>query len=109
MSTSNVTINASYLVSVGLALGTVYLIHMKAPETSVPIKFFVAPFLVGYLAITAMNSVTPDLSKTSYSMADYAQGRFMDTLANTGYIQIFTPLFVVLLITLILFYSSRAN
>lgn len=104
---NNVSMNLAFIIAVGFALTSVYYIHTSAPETPAPLKFFVAPLAICYLVIEIMNRVLPNLSLSSIKMQHYMSNRTMDTLSNTGYIQIFPPLFVVLLVVMILFYSSR--
>ncbi len=105
--TSETSFSLEYIISVGVALGAAFMINRNSPSFSPVITFFVVPLLVAYVTLQILNFVFPSINTMGNNASSYIQYGTMDTLSNMGYMQVFPPLFAVLVVTIILLYSRR--
>ena len=107
MSNENIEFNAEYVFSVICGLGSAYLIQRKAPMTHPIIKFFFVPILVTWLILMLINTTMPTLSQESKLFSNYVSAKTLDGIDKMEYLQIFPPLFAVLIIFVILLYNRN--
>lgn len=103
------TFGGTYIASVFMGLCSAYLIHSYAPKTNSVIKFFVIPMLITYLMILFLNSVIPGLNESAKQFGLYITDRSLTNISSMGYIQIFPPLFAVLVIFIVLLYNRQLD
>ena len=103
------TFNAAYVISVGLGLLGGFLVHNAEPRTNSIIKFFVVPLTIAYLVLMVMNSMTPWVNSTGRSAKMYLEDKVYGDVNSMGYMQLFPPLFAVLLLFMILLYNGNLN
>ena len=107
MSDDNTEFNAEYVFSVVCGLGSAYLIEKKAPGTHPIIKFFFVPILVTWLILMLINTTMPSLTRETKQFGNYVSSKTLDGIDKMQYLQIFPPLFAVLVIFIILLYNRN--
>jgi mannose/fructose/N-acetylgalactosamine-specific phosphotransferase system component IIC len=97
--------NLEYVISLAAALGSAYMIQQAAPSASPTIKFFIVPLLVAYLVLTIANVLFPHINATGNRVKAYVENKTLGEINNMGYLQIFPPLFAILIVFIVLLYS----
>ena len=105
----NVTFSGEYVFSVFCGLASAYLIEINAPKTNAIIKFFIIPIFITYLILLVINTIAPSFNESSRKFNAYVKDRSLTNINSLGYIQIFPPLFAVLIIFVILLYNRSFN
>lgn len=103
----NTTFSGEYIFSVVCGLTSVYLIQRSAPRTHPLIKFFLIPLSVTYLILLIVNTIAPNINNTFKKFTNYITDRTENNINSMGYIQIFPPLFAILIIFVILLYNHN--
>ena len=98
---------ASYFLSILAGLSSAYLIQKSAPVTPAIVKFFLVPFVVIYVTASLLNLVFPHLNQYADRVGGYMEIKALNQIANTGYINLYPPLFGVALIFLVLLYNRN--
>jgi len=107
MSDDNTEFNSEYIFSVICGLGSAYLIEKKAPGTHPIIKFFFVPILVTWLILMLINTTMPGLTRETRKFNNYVSSKTLDGIDKMQYLQVFPPLFAVLVIFIILLYNRN--
>ena len=79
------TFSLEYIISIIIVMVVVGMIQKSAPKTSIAIKIIVV----------------------GQSVANYSKNSMYGTINNTGFIQMYPPLFAVLIIFLVMLYSGQ--
>lgn len=103
---SQTTFSLQYIISVIVVMIVVGIIQKNAPNTSISIKLLVG-LLTAYLTLFVMNFALPKLNKAGRSISTYSKNSMYGTINNTGFIQIYPPLFAILIIFLVMMYSGQ--
>lgn len=103
----NTSFSGEYIFSVVCGLTSVYLIERSAPRTHPLIKFFLIPLSVTYLILLVVNTIAPNFNKSTRKFKNYITDRTENNINSMGYIQIFPPLFAILIIFVILLYNRN--
>lgn len=98
---------ATYFLSILAGLSSSYLIQKSAPYTPAAVKFFLVPFVMIYVTATLLNLVFPHLNQYADRVGGYMEMKTMGHISNTGYINLFPPLFAVLVIFIVLLYNRN--
>ena len=111
MSTANPTAETSfsleYIISVAVALGSAFVINANRPAFSPVLTFFVVPLLVAFVTLKILNFVFPKMNSAGHNTASYLQHSVLNSLSNMGYMEVFPPLFAVLVIVIVLLYNRN--
>ena len=107
MSSQPTTFSGEYIFSVICGLTSVYLIEQNAPKTHPIIKFFLIPIFITYLILLLINTVAPGFNESTKKFKNYVDDRTEKNINSMGYIQIFPPLFAILIIFIILLYNHN--
>ena len=105
--TAETTFSLEYIISVAAALGAAMLINHNQPGFSPVLTFFVVPLLVAFVTLKILNYVAPKMNTAGHNTSTYLQYGAMNSLSNMGYMEIFPPLFAVLIIVVILLYNRN--
>ena len=105
--TGETSFSLEYIVSVGVALGAAYAINANKPTYSPVITFFIVPLLVAFVTLKILNYVFPTMNQGGSNASSYLQYGMMNTLSNMGYMEIFPPLFAILIVIIILLYNRN--
>ena len=103
----NTTFSGEYAFSVICGLVSVYLVERTAPSTHPIIKFFLIPLLITYLILLIINTIAPNFNESTKKFSNYIKTRTDNNISNMGYIEIFPPLFAILIIFVILLYNRN--
>ena len=103
----NTTFSGEYVFSVVCGLTSVYLIQRSAPRTHPLIKFFLIPLSITYLILLIVNTIAPNFNESTRKLKNYITDRTENNINSMGYIQIFPPLFAILIIFIILLYNRN--
>lgn len=96
-----------YIVSVGTALLSAYIMQRGSPAAPAFIKFLLIPMLVAYITLKIVNTLFPRMNEIGRTLQNYVDNRVLGRINNTNYLQIFPPILLVFVMTLaILFLYS---
>jgi hypothetical protein len=107
MSESETTFNLEYILSVCMGLGAAFVINANQPTFSPVLSFFVVPLLVCFISLKIFNYIFPKMNTAGSNTSSYLQYGVTSSLANMGYMEIFPPLFAVLILVVILLYNRN--
>lgn len=99
------TFSLEYILSIIIVMIVVGGIQKTAPRTSISIKIIVG-LLTAYVSLFIFNLVLPKLNGVGRSLSNYGKNTVYSTINNTGFIQLYPPLFAILIIFLIMLYSG---
>jgi len=97
--------NIEFIVSLLAALYASYLVSTGSPNVSPFITFLLLPLIIAFIVVAIINNVVPGINKTGRSMYNYGENIALGGINETGYIQMFPPILIVLIIFSILLYS----
>ena len=101
------TFNIEYIITVVLALLSAYLVQKGSPNASPFIVYFLVPLLVAYISLQIINAVFPALNVFGQEVKFYVSQKTLGQLNSMGYMQIFPPLFAVLILFFVLLYNRN--
>ncbi len=101
------TFNLEYIISLFIALLSSYFVHKGSPNLNPFITFFLVPFLVAYLTLIIINNVFPSINRFGRNVKYYVEDRTMGEINEMGYVQIFPPLFAIILLFFVLLYNRN--
>lgn len=107
MSEPETTFSLEYILSVCVGLGAAYMINANQPTFSPVLSFFVVPLLCCYIALRIFNYIFPKMNTVGSNTSSYVSHSLYSGLANMGYMEIFPPLFAVLILVVILLYNRN--
>lgn len=107
MSSQQTTFSLEYILSVSCALGAALMINMNQPTFSPVITYFIVPLLVAYVSLKIFSYIFPTMNRTGSNTSSYIMSGVYGNIDGMGYMEIFPPLFAVLLIVIILLYNSN--
>lgn len=99
------TFSLEYILSLIIVLVVSGIIQKSAPKTSTIIKIIIG-LLTAYVSLFIFNLVLPRLNNVGSTVYNYSMNSMYGSINNTGYMQLYPPLFAVLIIFLILLYSG---
>ena len=103
---SQTSFSLEYIISIVVVMIVVGMIQKSAPNTSISIKLIVG-LLVAYLTLFVLNFALPQLNNVGKNISNYSRNSMYGTINNTGFIQMYPPLFAVLIIFLVMLYSGN--
>ena len=103
---SESSFSLEYIISIVIVMIVVGMIQKNAPNTSITIKLIVG-LLVAYLTLFVLNFTLPQLNNVGRNISNYSRNSMYGTINNTGFIQMYPPLFAVLIIFLVMLYSGN--
>lgn len=101
--------NLEFIITLLAALFAAYLVNRGSPNVSPYITFLILPLLVAYLIVVIINNIWPGINLWGRNVANYVEDNTLGTINETNYLQIFPPLFIVLVIFVILLYNGILN
>jgi len=107
MTQRTTSFNLEYFISVAAGLTAGFLVHRAEPRTNSVIKFFIVPLTVAYFMLVLINSVMPSLNQYGNDVRMFVENKTLGQINNLGYIEMFPPLFAVLIIFLVLLYNGN--
>ena len=106
---ANITFTLAYVLATLLGLLSAYLMNIFSPNLNPLIKFFLLPILVIYIMFMVFRFLFPNLNDFGKGLKQYVDSRTENNINNTGYVEIFPPIFAVFLVIIILLYSGLFN
>jgi hypothetical protein len=103
------TFSLEYLVSVVAGLTAGYTIHRANPRANSVIKFFIAPLTVAYFMLTMLNTLVPWLNAYGERVRIYVENKTLSQINGLGYMEIFPPLFAILIVFMVLLYNGAMD
>jgi len=97
--------NLEFIIALLFSLYSVYLVSTNSPNVNPYITFLLLPLIVAYIVVAIINNVIPGLNKSGRSIYNYGEDIALGGINNTGYLQIFPPIFIVLIIFALLLYG----
>ena len=99
--------STAYLLSLLTSFSSVYFVATNAPNVNGILVFFVLPLIVAYLSLQIFNILIPTVNNSGDQVSTYITNNAMGKIYNTDYIQMYPPLFSIIVIVFILLFSSK--
>lgn len=106
MNSNDLKFTLNYVISLIVVL-VVCIYLMKSMPTLHPMIVIVIGVLVAYLVLTGVNFVFPTFTYTSENISQYMEYSLYSSFNDLGYLNIWPPLFVVMIIFIILLYNGQ--
>lgn len=98
--------NLEFIITLLAALYAAYLVSVGTPNINPFITFLLLPLTVAYLVIMIINNIWPSINQWGNKVYMYTEDKTLAAVNNTGYMQLFPPIFIVLVIFAILLYNG---
>lgn len=79
-----------------IAMTVAYAVEVKAPESPALVKFFIIPLVVFMLLSVILAKMATPVNTESAKVSYYMKNKAYETINQTSYIQVFPPIFVVI-------------
>ncbi len=106
MNSNDLKFTLNYIISLIIVL-TVCIYLMKSVPTLHPVLIIVIGLLVAYLVVTGINLVFPTFTNTSENVSQYVEYSLYSSFNDLGYLNVWPPLFAVMIIFIILLYNGQ--
>jgi len=90
-----------YIVSVSMALLSAYIMQRGASDAPAVIKFLIIPLVVSYVTLQIVNYLFPQMNAVGQTVGNYFDNRVLGGINDSNYIQVFPPIMLVFILTLI--------
>ena len=97
--------NLKYLISVSTALFAAYIMQRGSPAAPAVIKFLLIPLVTAYLTLQVVNYLFPHLNELGRMINNYVDNRVLGGINGSNYVQIFPPMLVVFVLTLLVLFK----
>jgi hypothetical protein len=94
-----------YMISLGMALFSAYIMQRGTPNGPAIVKFLIIPMVAAYLTLQLVNFLFPHLNEAGRMVDNYFDNRLLGTINNSNYIQVFPPILIVFVLTLIVLFK----
>lgn len=101
--------NLEFIVALVAALYAAYLVHTGSKNISPYISFLLLPLLVAYLVVVIINNIWPGINQFGRDVKHYIDNKTLGEINDMGYIQLFPPIFIVLIIFVLLLYNRTLS
>ncbi len=108
MNSNDLKFTLNYVITLIVVL-VVCLYLMKSIPTLHPVLVIVVGLLVAYLVVTGVNFVFPSFVTTSENVSQYVEYSLYSSFNDLGYLNVWPPLFAVLIVFIILLYNGQLN
>lgn len=106
MNSNDLKFTLNYVISLIIVL-VVCIYLMKSVPSLHPMLVIVIGLLIAYLVVTGINFVFPTLTKTSENVSQYMEYSLYSSFNDLGYLNVWPPLFAVMIIFIILLYNGQ--
>lgn len=96
------TFSLEYVLSVSSALLVTYLVNRSTYNVNPILTYFIVPLTVAFIMLKLMNMLFPGINYAGRKTYSYLKGNTMERIYEMNYLEIFPPLFSVLIIIVIL-------
>lgn len=97
--------NLEFIITLISALSTSFLISKGSPNLNPYVTFLLLPLVVAYIIVLIINNLFPFINQWGRKVYRYGEDITLSEINDTGYIQLFPPIFIVLVIFTILLYN----
>lgn len=97
--------NLEFIVSLLVALYATYLVSSGSPNVNPFITFLLLPLVVAYVVVAIINNIWPGINKWGRNVYMYSENKTLAEINRMGYIQLFPPIFIILIIFALLLYN----
>jgi hypothetical protein len=97
--------NLEFIIALLAALYASYLVSTGSPNINPYITFLLLPLLISYIVIAIINNIWPNINQWGQTIYKYTENKTLGTINETGYIQLFPPILIVLIIFSLLLYN----
>jgi len=98
--------NLEFIIALLVALFATYLVSSGSPNINPFITFLLVPLVVAYIVVSIINNVWPGINKWGRNLYMYGENKALAEINNTGYIQLFPPIFIILIVFALLLYNG---
>ena len=97
--------NIEFIITLLLSLFSTYLVNTGSSKINPFITFMLIPLIVAYVSVAFINKTWPGINAWGKRVYNYGENIALDNINNTGYIQLFPPVFIVLIIFTLMLYN----
>ena len=97
--------NLEFIIALLVALYAVYLVNHGSPHVNPYITFLLLPLTIAYIMVLIINNIWPGINAWGNRVYRYGENVALSEINETGYIQLFPPIFVVLIIFALMLYN----
>ena len=94
-----------FIIALLASLYSAYLINAGSPNVNPFITFLLLPLLVSYIIVVIINNVWPGINRWGQNVYRYTESKTLGSINDTGYIQLFPPILITLIIFALLLYN----
>jgi hypothetical protein len=98
--------NLEFIIALLVALYATYLVNYGTPNLNPYITFLLLPLTVAYIMVLIINNIFPSINAWGNRMYNYSETIVLSEINETGYIQLFPPIFIVLIIFALMLYNG---
>ena len=97
--------NLGYIISVSTALLAAYIMQIGTPTAPAVAKFLLIPLVTAYLTLQMVNFLFPHLNELGRMINNYIDNRVLGGINSANYVQIFPPMLIVFVLTLLVLFK----
>jgi hypothetical protein len=98
--------NLEFIIALLVALYSTYLVNYGTPNLNPYITFLLLPLTVAYIMVLIINNIFPSINAWGNRVYNYGETIVLSEINETGYIQLFPPIFIVLIIFALMLYNG---
>lgn len=98
--------NLEFIIALLVALYATYLVNYGTPNLNPYITFLLLPLTVAYIMVLIINNIFPSINAWGNRVYNYSETVVLSEINETGYIQLFPPIFIVLIIFALMLYNG---
>jgi ABC-type Fe3+-siderophore transport system permease subunit len=102
----NINFSLEYALSIIVVLVVCNYLIKSSPQMNSFIVI-IAGLLVGYISLLVINTLFPAINNVGSNGYQYYSYMFMNNFNNMGYMHVWPPILVVLIIFIVLLYSNQ--
>lgn len=97
--------NLEFIIALLSALSVAFFVNQGSPNINPYITFLLLPLVISYIVVLIINNLFPFINQMGRRVYRYGEDITLSEINETGYIQLFPPIFVVLIVFTLLLYN----
>ncbi len=97
--------NLEFIIALLVALYASYLVNHGTPNLNPFITFMLLPLTIAYIMVLIINNIWPGINAWGNRVYNYSENTVLSEINETGYIQLFPPILIVLIIFALMLYN----
>jgi hypothetical protein len=97
--------NLEFIIALSGALYATYLVSSGSSNVNPFITYLLLPLVVAYIIVAIINNIWPGVNKWGRNIYMYTENKTLSQINDMGYVQLFPPFLILIIIFSILLYS----